>query len=361
MKRTATLLATGALGLATTGVLAVAVPGVASASGCGEMTVDQTNFSTLFDTSMTRASGHNALTKDDPAGLHVYTDGTTDTGDNGSGGTWNTDKAAGYMTGLSTPLASQTSNDVYKIVYAGTPTGTLPGYQLAVDLDDDGDFDGYLVGEEAYHGDWWLSEQQPGLDDTAAPGAGHGYAHSGTLSQWAAAYPDAVITAFGYSLGSGALGNAVIDKMQFGCNTIDFTYVNHAPTAAFTYKDDGAGKIEFDASGSTDPDGDPIAWFNWDFGDGSGGGGDSASHMSHTYAPGGTYTATLTVGDGAFDDANGTGTVTRTITVAADTLGNTGLPNTGADVRGLAAVAGLALAGGGVGLAMSRRRARNNA
>ena len=52
--------------------------------------------------------------------------------------------------------------------------------------------------------------------------------------------------------------------------------------------------IQFDGSGSTDPDG-TIASYDWDFGDGN---GTSGATPVHTYAAAGSYTATLTVTDG---------------------------------------------------------------
>ena len=52
--------------------------------------------------------------------------------------------------------------------------------------------------------------------------------------------------------------------------------------------------IQFDGSGSNDPDGDPIT-FSWDFGDGASGSGVAPVHE---YPGAGTYTITLTVDDG---------------------------------------------------------------
>lgn len=55
--------------------------------------------------------------------------------------------------------------------------------------------------------------------------------------------------------------------------------------------------VSFNGSGSTDPDGDPIA-FAWTFGDGSMAFG---ANPSHVYAHGGEYSAALSVTDGYFD------------------------------------------------------------
>jgi subtilisin family serine protease/PKD repeat protein len=84
--------------------------------------------------------------------------------------------------------------------------------------------------------------------------------------------------------------------------------------------------IAFDGSGSSDPDSDPLT-FAWDFGDGSTGTGATPTHV---YASLGTFTATLTVGDG-HTTAGATASVT--ITNRAPTA-SAGGPYTG--VRGQA-------------------------
>lgn len=80
--------------------------------------------------------------------------------------------------------------------------------------------------------------------------------------------------------------------------------VNLSPVAAFEASPPrGASPllVHFDASASVDPDGAVVAW-TWDFGDGSTGAGEVASH---TLTDPGTYTVTLTVEDdgGATDSA----------------------------------------------------------
>ncbi len=66
--------------------------------------------------------------------------------------------------------------------------------------------------------------------------------------------------------------------------------------------------IDFDGTGSQDPDGTIVA-YHWDFGDGST--DDSGSTPSHTYTATGTFTVTLTV----TDDDNLTSTCTNEATV----------------------------------------------
>ena len=59
----------------------------------------------------------------------------------------------------------------------------------------------------------------------------------------------------------------------------------------------GVTLIQFDGSGSTDPDNDTLM-FAWDFGDGSTG---SSMMPSHTYTTAGSFQVTLTVNDGTAD------------------------------------------------------------
>jgi len=77
---------------------------------------------------------------------------------------------------------------------------------------------------------------------------------------------------------------------------------NQAPVAAIS-TDVSTGRapltVNFNASGSTDPDGDTLT-FVWDFGDGTTGTGIAATHI---YVNAGTYMVTLTVSDGQLSDA----------------------------------------------------------
>lgn len=73
--------------------------------------------------------------------------------------------------------------------------------------------------------------------------------------------------------------------------------------------------VSFSAEDSTDSDGDELT-YSWDFGDGSSG---SGPDVSHSYAAAGSYTATLTVGDGKLTDTNAL-VVTVTAPVYSDAL-----------------------------------------
>jgi PKD repeat protein len=85
---------------------------------------------------------------------------------------------------------------------------------------------------------------------------------------------------------------------------------NQPPSATFSATPrvgDAPLTVSFDASTSSDPDGDTLG-YTWNFGDGGQG---SGAAVSHTYAAQGTYTAGLTVSDGR----GGTDSASTLITV----------------------------------------------
>jgi len=97
--------------------------------------------------------------------------------------------------------------------------GIKPGYQMAFDKDGDGGFDGFLVGEpDAYGMKWWDSYSF--LTPKDASLAGCGYKICATLDDISAAYPQAKISAIGFSLGSGVKGDGVLSSLTF----LDTTY-----------------------------------------------------------------------------------------------------------------------------------------
>jgi PKD repeat protein len=78
--------------------------------------------------------------------------------------------------------------------------------------------------------------------------------------------------------------------------------------------------VNFDASGSKDPQGYSLT-FNWNFGDGSSGA--TGATVAHTYQDHGTYTATVTVSDG---HNNASKTLTVTVNPAPPTVQTLSLP-----------------------------------
>jgi putative cell wall-binding protein len=145
-------------------------------------------------------------------------------------------KAAGYKT-IDIPLSD-----------VGTPaieiapgyTGVRPSLQIGLDLDGNGSRDTYLVGEPwAYgggdwdmdtNGDWADAEFWSSLD--LGVGAGGGYPSLGTLAEYLLAQPEAQVVNFGYSLGSGVVGSAVIESITLGCQTTTFDFVPGTLTTA---------------------------------------------------------------------------------------------------------------------------------
>jgi len=178
--------------------------GSSLAAGTGVIHVPSDFVPALSDT---RATGHYAV---QGTGLHVWTQGST-----------STDKVAEYVA-TSTPLA-----DAGEPSLSYTPTsGTVPpGFQLVVDFDGNGTADGILVGEPTFYGSsWWLNNAAQPFVKAGAPhtGGGSGSNWFGTLDEWRAAFPSADVLAFGFSLGSGVLGDGVINSMTFAGTTYTF-------------------------------------------------------------------------------------------------------------------------------------------
>jgi len=95
--------------------------------------------------------------------------------------------------------------------------------------------------------------------------------------------------------------------------------VNQPPKVSFSYTCKNLS-CNFDGSGSTDSDGNIIA-YQWDFGDG---GSANGQKVSYSYDQAGTYTVQLTV----TDDDNATGTSSKDVTVTVPKISGLS-PNSG--------------------------------
>jgi hypothetical protein len=161
----------------------------------------------------TRANGHYEVVG---TALHIWTDGNTDIGTNGK----NSDKVAEYVD-TNTPLAGIGEPSLAYTQNAGT---IPPGYQMVVDLDNDGTPDGILVGESVYGNNWWLAGATDPTIKANAPhnGGGFGSPYYGTLDEWRANFHNAQVKAFGFSLGSGVFGDYTIKSISFNDTTYTF-------------------------------------------------------------------------------------------------------------------------------------------
>ena len=128
--------------------------------------------------------------------------------------------------------------------------------------------------------------------------------------------PDGSIISYSWNFGENHTGSTAVASNTFtgagtyhvsltvidnkgGDNTVSKDIVlvlpNESPVSAFDYQIDGENPllVNFDASNSSDPEGDIVS-YDWDFGDGTSGNNVQAQH---TYMNGGEYQVQLTVTD----------------------------------------------------------------
>lgn len=172
-----------------------------------DTTIQITEYVPDFDYSETRShGGYDVLST---RKLHIYTvDATSEA------------KVALYKYFAAPQSISAVSN--FSLSY-DVATGPRPGGQLLVDLDGDGDPTGYLVIEPVYNGGIWLSANWDGIDPATLPvsAVGGGGLDWATFSEWAAAFPNAKVTAYGFSLGSGVYGAGVLNYVVAGTTPAD--------------------------------------------------------------------------------------------------------------------------------------------
>ncbi len=165
--------------------------------------------------------------------------------------------------------------------FTATPSRVNSGDSVMFDASASVDPDGFIVRYAWDFGD--------GTNATSIlPGTSHAYAAPGPFT----------------------VTLAVTDNESYSANTTRTVRVNAAPVAAFTVSPATAYigvPVTFDATGSSDPDGDPLT-FAWDFGDSGTAAGATATHA---YAAKGRFMVTLTVSD----DLGATGQGSRGVDV----------------------------------------------
>ena len=218
-----------------------------------------TKYQSDVNVSETRAKGHNVFRE--IGGVRVTTDPSDCNDVNPAGGVYCANKAAGYFPA---PLAlSAAGEPAMDYVHY---SGSKPSVQLVTDFNNDGTADGILVGETIYGRDWWVPGSAAAFVKTGAPqhGGGFGSDNHGTLPEWRAAFPNAKILHVGWSLGSGAVGDGVINAITVGLTKYTFSGLNRAPVAPNLAATTPAGTSVQVTLTATDPDGDTLTFTSTD-------------------------------------------------------------------------------------------------
>ena len=226
-----------------------------------------------------------------------------------AGGTWCANKAAGYFPHSAGPQRRRRAGHGLRPL-----SGSKPSVQLVTDFDNDGTADGILVGETVYGHDWWVPDSAAAFVKDRRPAARRRLRlhNHGTLPEWRAAFPNAKILLAGWSLGSGAVGDGVINAITVGLTKYTFSGVNRAPVAPNLAATTPAGTSVQVTLAATDPDGDSLTFTSTD--------GTVAGNKLTYAAPAdsaGTKVLAYKVTDS--NGASTNGTVTVTVTKATST------------------------------------------
>jgi hypothetical protein len=165
-----------------------------------------TNLNDLWSNVDTRSKGHLEYVE---GGLHIWTE------DNSS--------QAKVSEGMAANFALKNTG-VLDLNWTGS--APPPGINLFVNFGADGN--GTLVYESVYGQDLWLTNGSSAAVKANAPvnGGGNGSQWHGTINQWLEKYPDAQVVGIAYALGSGVLGDGVINSITVNCNTHTFDFEN---------------------------------------------------------------------------------------------------------------------------------------
>ena len=103
--------------------------------------------------------------------------------------------------------------------------------------------------------------------------------------------------------------NDGVNNPRSASTTVEILNLPPIPVTGGPYSGKAEQSMQFDGSGSFDPEEDPLT-YSWDFGDGTASSTPSSvATISHTYASPGSYTAVLTVDDGVNDPESASTTV----------------------------------------------------
>lgn len=191
------------IALSVLGLVLAAPTGAQATAACSPAPVSTELDAAGWDFSESRTGGHHEYV---PGGLRVWTDGAD----------LSKAKSAGYVaTDFALADAGSVDLDVTQ------SSGAAPGINLTIYVD--GVWKGNLVHEPLF-ADWWINKPIAGLP--AGPNPSYQLAY-GTLDEVVAAYAannvtDVRVRAIGFSLGSGAIGDAVIHSATAGCVTHSF-------------------------------------------------------------------------------------------------------------------------------------------